>query len=664
MRKMRRQAGFTLLELVLVIGVIAIMAMSELQDKTIDFEQMQGRKLGLELFRYNHAVQRAIAAKSSDPSFAGTYTGVDWLKASTCGGPATNTVGMLPCSFLNHTGGTTSVGRLSFTTEITYSAQDGMTAKTTMSTYQKNGVVMGDISGLAALVAAGAYIVKDEASPPINEDGTVVFCLETPSPAVASLCGPAKNQIVMYARNLAPGNNWLRVDHGNLMGHTIEFGTAGDLPTSDSDLSLVDSTMRQIRNVARIYNVDDVSGSNALILGNRLGQAARTTAQLLNDSVIVDADQEILGELRVQANITSEGDVFVNDTNGDGVGGNITAKNNITTSDGDFIAKDTNADGNGGNATIQKNITSTEGNVNALDGDIIATDTNKDGLGGNLEAEKDIVSYNGNISAEDGNLYVEDANGDGVGGDMFVRGDGEIDGYLNVGKYLEVDEDARIHGNLFVDKESQLKGKLYAYEDSWFQKNIYVNENAYVTKDVVADRFVDDDDSNFYVDPNGDSKFNNIFVENRIVGSGTGGLSIDSNMINLRDKNGTKNSSNAVNLNGFVNGDDFRIKDRDGKYRAINTFFSRYVMVEAHAVAHGGSVPKPSCQDGGTPKIFLITHQALVSGQTPEQNGFPNMKADWYSQAIDNGSVWGVEIGNGMGGKGGFGVAQVYCYYG
>lgn len=633
-----RQAGFTLLELVLVIGIIAVMAITELQNKKIDFEQMQARKLGMELFRYNNAVQRAIAKNSATPTFAGTYTGIDWLKASTCGGPAGNTVGYLPCSFLSHTGDETSVGRLSFSTEVSYSATDGMTAVTTMEKYVINGLTMGDLSGLAALVASGAYVVKDQVAPPVNEDGTVIYCLETPAPAVLALCGAAREQIVLYARNLAPGNTWLRTDHGNLMSHTIEYGASGAVPSSNAQLGLVDASMRQIRNVARIYNIDSEGGSNALILGNRIGAAARTTAQLLNNSVIIDADEEVLGELRVLSDINTEGDVFVNDTDGDGNGGNLTAQYNINSTEGDMTSED--------------------GNLYALDGDNSGSD-------GNVEAQRDIISYQGDITAQDGDLYVEDANGDGNGGNIYVRGNGEVSGYITVGGDLEVDGESRLHGNAYIDGEAQVQGQFYAFQDAWFNENLYVQEDAFITGDITAKTFIDSDDSSFYVDPDGNSYFNTIDVSSTLRNTSAVGLNIDSDTINYRTKEGWSNTANPVKVNGIIDADNLRIKDRDGNYRAVSSFLSRYVFISAQAVNNGGSVPKPTCPDSGEPKIILNVQSALVSGEVPVDTGFDKMVADWYGIPEDTGATWTIRIGNTTrGALGGSGLAQIYCYYG
>lgn len=657
------QAGFTLLELVLVIGLIAIMAVTELQDKTIEFEQMKAKKLGMELFRYNNAVQRIVAKNSANQAFAGTYTGLDWLKSDSCGGPPENDFGYLPCSFLSYTpGGTTSVGNLTFETTVTYSDSEGMVARTVMSSYVRNGVPLGDLSGLAALVAAGAYVVKDQPSTPLNEDGTVLYCLEIPAPSIAALCGTASDQIVMFARNVAPGNTWLRTDHGNLMSHTIEYGAAGAVPTLDSDLALVDSTMRQIRNVARIYNVDAEAGSNALILGSRIGADVRTTATFLNDSVIVDADQEIMGELLVMEDITSTGDIFAQDHDGDGVGGNITAQYNITTTDGDIVSLDTDADGIGGNVVAEVDITSTTGDVTTEDGDIYSLDTSDDGIGGNIDAQKDITSYEGDITAQDGNLYVEDADGDGIGGDLFVSGDGDITGYMSIDGYLEVEGDTALKSNLYVQGNTQIDGDLITLDEAWFEKNIYVKENAYIIGDVSADRFVDKDDSSFYVDPDGDSFFQNIEVKNKIVNKTVNGLNIDSDSVNFRDSDG--DDTMPVAMNGLINGDEFRVRDRDGNYRPLHTFFSRYVMIEAVSVAHGEGIIKPACLDGGTPKVFIVPQQALVTGTSPQDNGFDDFVGDWYAYANDNGSSWQAVIGNSVGLMGGAALAQIYCYYG
>jgi prepilin-type N-terminal cleavage/methylation domain len=366
----KKQGGFTLLELVLVIAVVVAMAIVAFQEKMLEVEEMRARQLGMELFRYNMALQNYIAHESGNPnpaSLTGTFTGVSWLKGATCGGSASSD--WLPCTFLNSPGGKTTFGALTFTTTITYSATNGLNARTVLSKLAPNGKPRGDLSGLAALVAAGAYAVKDQPSPPLAQDGTVAYCpdITTMSAAMASICGANKDQIIMLAKNLSDQDKWLRVDHGNVMQNTLEFRTGSATPAIATDISAIDGFNRQIRNVARIYNLGNGNsngGADNLILGKRLGVTARTTATLASNAVIVDADQEILGKLKVSTTIESKNAILSTDGNitaKDAVGGNnATLAGNIEADHNIWARGNLIASGNAnitGNATANGTIT-------------------------------------------------------------------------------------------------------------------------------------------------------------------------------------------------------------------------------------------------------------------------------------------------------------------
>lgn len=434
--------------MVVVLAVLTLLYASQINNKKTEINQLSARALGNTLFAYNNAVQRFVSKNSADTSKAGEYTGVDWLKASSCGGLADNTIGFLSCDFLSRTGGLIPFGKLSFTTKITYDPADGMIAKTTMSPLLLGGKPAYDISGLAALVASAAYAYKGDPTPPTNEDGRVFFCKNPPSATLAPLCGNARNQIIMFSRNQAVGNTWLRTDHGNLMANTIEFGDADATPTTDTDLELVSDVKRQIRNVARIYNVEPIAGSDSLILGNKLGKAARTTATFLNNAVIIDGDLEIIGKLLTHKNIESRGDIIAEDHNNDGIGGNIISKNgDITAEDGNIYIEDANNDGQGGNLYVSKN------------GDIQGFLSVKL----DLEVEGDAAIRK--------NLYVnQNAQ---VNKELSVIGKSWFDNDIYAKKNIVVEGD--IISNRLVDKDDSF---FYLDpSDSSYLKNLFIDEN-------------------------------------------------------------------------------------------------------------------------------------------------------------------------------------------
>lgn len=403
-----RQRGFTLLELVLVMTLISAGAIVTMKEKQLEMDQMQARSLGMELFRFNTAVQKFIAHKSGikDPSeITGEYSGVDWLKDTSCGGEASSS--FLACNYLK-AGGKTTFGKLDFTTVITHNNVDGFTARTKMSQFKLSGKQRGDISGLAALVASGAYTVKDQPAPPLAQDGTVVYCpdIATMSASISDICKDDRDHIIMYARNLGNHDEWLRVDHGNVMQNVLEFRGGEDItPSTRTQMDVVDRTSRQIRNIARIYNLGD-NGDNSendnLILGKRYGANASTLATLTEESVIIDADQEILGQLIVMNTIKAGGEIRTTDGNiiaQDSGSGSVDAGNVIA--DHDVRAKDNLIADNhlfvGVDGTIGRDL-------NVIQDAIVGRDI---GVERNAVVQHEIQSVLGNLRAENGEVWTK-----------------------------------------------------------------------------------------------------------------------------------------------------------------------------------------------------------------------------------------------------------------
>lgn len=305
--------GFTLLEMLLVLSISAGISLVAFQDKSLEIEQLQARKLGMELYQYHSALQNYLSNQAGDPnptSLVGTKTGVNWLKSASCGGSGARD--WVPCNFLSDNNQKTHFGNLSFSTTIGYSPQKGLFSKTVMSKLTTNtgGTVIerGDLSGLASLVAAGAYSLGERGQG-LSQGNDIVFCPDISGTSSNTACATSKGQIVMQSQSLSEADRWLRVDHGNVMQDVIEFAQVPtDSPASPADLALVDSVNRQIRNVARIYNMG-VSGNDALILGKKNGANALSMASLKTGSVIIDADEEILGKLLIRSSLTAEGDV-------------------------------------------------------------------------------------------------------------------------------------------------------------------------------------------------------------------------------------------------------------------------------------------------------------------------------------------------------------------
>lgn len=474
--KKNKNGGFTLLELLLVIGITTSMALVSFQDKLLETEQAQARRLGMELFQYNSAVQNYLAHESGNPnpaSLVGTRTGINWLKSTTCTGSDKGTAAKdwLSCGFLSGRNQKTSFGNLDFKTTISYNSNSGLSARTTMSKLSLgiSGATQdrADLSGLAALVASGAYSVSDQGRAATAQDGSIVYCPDLPvtSPSIAAMCGTDKGVITMMSRNLSAADRWLRVDHGNVMQNVLEFRTGDSTPASIADMNAIDSTSRQIRNVARIYNLGDGNSngeSNNLILGKKsLNSPTKILPTLTKDSVIMDADQEVLGRLVVASSITARDD--------------ITSEKNI-------IAK----------GSLSSNMDTSAGR------DVIA--------GRDLS-----VGRNANFN-----------------GDLKVKGSINADGDIIGKNKLSVSDTAYIGNTFTAAKDVNVNGSLTSNGKITGKGGLSITGNATIDGSIYARRIIDLDDSNYYVDPNGTSRLNSI-TANAITSNGITANAITSN---------------------------------------------------------------------------------------------------------------------------------------
>lgn len=425
-----KNKGFTLLELLLVIGITTSMAVVTFQDKMLETEQSQARRLGMEIFQYNSAVQNYLAHQSGQQnpaSVAGTFKGVNWLKSTSCGGMADKA--WLSCNFLSHSGGKTTLGRLGFTTEIKYDPSVGLTGRTVMDKLSlgsgSSTQERADLSGLAALVASGAYAVSEDGKAVRAQDSTVAYCPDTAGTSpINAVCQGDKGSIVMLSRNLSAADRWLRVDHGNAMQNALEFRTGDPTPASQTDIQAIDSVSRQIRNVARIYNLGSSNSngeSDNLYLGKRYGNAAKSMATLPSNAVVIDADQEVLGKLVVAASIDAKGD--------------ISTKANFKADGSAIIKKDISA---GSDLSV--------GGKTTLAGDVAAQSNVSIGkslsVAGEIEGKQNLKIANGGNFGGDVIAKNITAGGKIAGGTLNISGSGYFNGELFAQRLVDSNDPA------------------------------------------------------------------------------------------------------------------------------------------------------------------------------------------------------------------------------
>jgi type II secretory pathway pseudopilin PulG len=282
---MRAQRGVTLIELILVVGLLAMITILNFYEKQADFEQARARIVGSLIFQYNNAVRNALA--QNIPASSVTYLGSSWLKSSACGGMLTPGTEYLPCDFpLATAANPVPFGRLSFTTTVAVSGTPPnrkFTATTSTSAFSVGepgaGLkVRADLSGLAVLAAASAV----GAGVQTNSGGLTPIAATSDARYTSD---PITAVITFVSSNNAATDVWLRTDGSNSMHKTLNF---------DSPLF----ADRQITGASRIQNL----AGQAIFLGSGSGLTPMSAV-----GVVVDTSAEILGGFRVRNDFQVDG---------------------------------------------------------------------------------------------------------------------------------------------------------------------------------------------------------------------------------------------------------------------------------------------------------------------------------------------------------------------
>jgi type II secretory pathway pseudopilin PulG len=323
------QRGFTLLELLLVLGLSMSALLLGFYDKQADMEQAKARQVGGFLYQYGNAV-RAILAENPNISL-GVKDGTAWLKNSSCGGTLAVGKEYLPCGFPAASAlDPIKFGQLAFSTLVEATGTSPyrkVTATTSVTpfTLSKRGILTprSDLAGISALTAASAIMAG-------SNGGSGVA---SPTGALSQInykANPLDATITITAGSTPANDVWLRTDGSNSMHAPLNFdsGLAGN---------------REIQGVSRIQNL----AAQVLTLGTVTGIAPVAGAGL-----VVDANAETIGNLRtrnmlvvdngmvVTGNVSATGAIVlaqnmtagINITAGQGVGATttVTAGGNIT----------------------------------------------------------------------------------------------------------------------------------------------------------------------------------------------------------------------------------------------------------------------------------------------------------------------------------------------
>jgi type II secretory pathway pseudopilin PulG len=273
----RNQRGFTLLELVLAVGLTTLAVALNFSSKSSDLQIDQARQTGQALLEYTNALRKWIAANPSQPV---DQFGTNWLKPASCGG--LSAIEYLPCSFPAATTAAPLPGGLvSIRTSITVAGivpQEFTTATLQVSPYKLidvsgAAVPRSDLSGVAALVvAAGNRLANDpqfySTNLSVNSD-------------------PKTGVINIVARTNPSDDAWLRSDGKN----SLHVPLVMNGPTVAS---------RMITGISRLQNL----AGQPLVIGNSSAKTA-SLVPTIGAGVIVSADIEQNGRLYAQNGIRS-----------------------------------------------------------------------------------------------------------------------------------------------------------------------------------------------------------------------------------------------------------------------------------------------------------------------------------------------------------------------
>lgn len=297
--------GFTLIELVLVVGLGSMIAVNEVDQERLKAEQQRTRVMAGEIAVFQKALNSyisyhrgSVTATSTPAELSGVKRGINWLKRrSDCDvGTSTFPSEFLPCDFLKYNDGKLGFSNLEFTTyfDTEYDTGSGIgrvVTKTVLSDRRsgidtpwiRNDDVAKGLSGLAAVLVNGDSVLLSSTS---TVSSRATFCLETTGEYCSDPAFPtgdhAKNKIVLLNATAAESGIHLRTDGSNSMRGAIGFHES------------VRDDLREIRNIARLFGNED--------RGIVLGQSNFMPASFLpnENMVVVDSDQMVFGELSVK----------------------------------------------------------------------------------------------------------------------------------------------------------------------------------------------------------------------------------------------------------------------------------------------------------------------------------------------------------------------------
>lgn len=524
----KNQSGFSLLEVVLVLGLLSIVYTLFIQSQANDSEKFRAQQIGVKLHEYQTAARRFASMNAENPDLLDSdfnEVGSGWLKlVNECAVPANQDaargdVGLIPCDFPD----LAINGRLNtaFNSNIIKGNENSpLRVKTIvdMTTNDINGNVTSIIDSpelsVAALTANGGAFATSlslageqvtSVEPYMSSSSNkIIYCPigfeDNMLDPECEVDGDMRTGIfVMITEAYPQTDTWVRTDGGNTMNNTLTFNEE----TPDE--------FREIKNVNRLYNIT----GQILKLGNSgvFDSDIDNWTPSLGDGVVIDTDAKFIGNILVDGDIETLGEIY---------------------SEGDIITE--------GFLYANEGI-STLGDADVAGSAIVlGAGIFQNGLNVIGETSTDSVNVSSFVEAQEvysrGNVYAETAISS-----PYVR--------ASVGLYSEGDllviRDSFVGGNSYVGQNAFIQGDVYS------EGNLIANEGA----SYLGSTFVDviyDNNGNYMLDPSDISRVNVMRANRYAAGAAGATLNMNANSILFAAESESCTSASAecaTSLEGF-----------------------------------------------------------------------------------------------------------------
>jgi prepilin-type N-terminal cleavage/methylation domain-containing protein len=361
--------GFTLLELLIVISIMATMSVLYFETQTVQFQDDMAKVTSQRFVQYNNAVTAYIFDNYNDlaaqaegagaspgvVTLGATVTGTDWLKeAAGCGGGALANKGYLPCGFPDDPG-----FQLQFESTITLCPLVLGAAPNNWCTSPQPPLVLNQryvFHGYTTLEPAGAVpagcngrdlclnaedrldlssqiiALARANNGPVGFDGYSNLANYDYLNPITSPPPAGGNVMIAHTSNTASNDPWLRTDGTNYMQADLHMGGVDGVGVYN-EYDIVNTRHLSASGNLYLDANQDETGVATLNSGNIYNSGHINTGIVTTNTLgaidnIVSAVASVNGDIHATNNLAAMGNATFGDTTAE-TNGNITAMGNI-----------------------------------------------------------------------------------------------------------------------------------------------------------------------------------------------------------------------------------------------------------------------------------------------------------------------------------------------